>query len=176
MGCVENLESRLGHLNKKELKAFKDNKRISGFWKMLFYLIIPPYRNYNCDIITNNCRTGRGWVSRIEKSLKYVFSMGKKDIYIYIINFGIGLEFRIHKNILDQNSDYFDKSISETIKRYSNERNISLETLFIQKDFCNQEFLYRISDELHISSKRLSILMKTSKKKKLSNDVLDNKE
>lgn len=161
MGSGADPEMKLEKLNEKEIKAFKDKKRNYGFSKPMFFLIVPPYRNYHCSMITNNCRMGRGWESRCKIALKFVFSMG--------------LEFRIHRNVMDETSVDYNQSISESIQSYCAEKGVPIYSLFIKKNFGNHDHLEKISEELCQSKKRLSV-KKTIKKKKKKQIVLNGKE
>jgi hypothetical protein len=120
MGCTQDLKSKLHQLNDKEYKANQKNKRETGLWKLIFYIIVPPYRNYHYDDIIQECRTGRGWNSRCEKALHFVFSMG--------------LEFKIDRHVLDSNSNYFDPSIYQLVHRYADSKGLKLSDMFISHD------------------------------------------
>jgi hypothetical protein len=137
IGCTGDLKSMLLALNKNENKS-GNKKKETGIWNLIFYLILPPGRNYHHDPLVEECRTGRGWHSRCEKAFKLVFNMG--------------LEFRIHEKVLELGSNYFDASIAEYVTLYAAEKKIPIPKVYIRKSLLN---VHPIGPKRRISKKML---------------------
>jgi hypothetical protein len=119
IGCVQNVIRRVDQHNGLITGGPSETKRAEGHWKLMFYMILPPYRNYSSKDIKKICKSGRGWASRCTKTLELAMT---RD-----------LEFRISKDIFDENSKYYTESIVKTLNEYMDDSNIeNLDRLFIE--------------------------------------------
>lgn len=125
IGCVDirNLKKRIDQHNGLIPGGPSETKRGEGRWKPMFYLIIPPYRNYSSKEIKNQGRNGRGWQSRCEKTLEIAIERG--------------LEFKISSEVFDSNSKYYAKNIAEIIEKYIESHSVKLESLLLS-EYLNQ--------------------------------------
>lgn len=79
----------------------QDTKRAAGCWNRMFYLIVPPLRNYNISDIIEYGNEYRGLKSRCEK--------------LILVARLLGISFRISKHIMDENSKHYAQNIKDYI-------------------------------------------------------------
>lgn len=102
IGCVEDVNNRVDQHNGRKPGGPSETKRAFGHWKLMCYVIVPPFRNYSSVEIKKQCKTGRGWQNRCSKALSIAFNNG--------------LDFKIAREIFDPSSDYYTKELVEAIK------------------------------------------------------------
>jgi hypothetical protein len=120
IGCTEDVMRRLNQHNGLIAGGPSETKRAVGHWKLMFYILIPPIRNYSSKDIKKQCKTGRGWASRCIKTLEIALQRG--------------LQFRICKDVFDSESKYYTKEIVKIIEDYCSQSMVDLDTLLIDQN------------------------------------------
>ena len=106
IGRVENrkVETRYHQHNGTLPGGPSDTKKVHGFCVLLFYVTLPPYRNFSSDTIWQDCQAKRGWQSKFSHALEFSRSYG--------------LPFRISKKILDETSPFYSESAKTQLETF----------------------------------------------------------
>lgn len=117
-GCVENLYQRVLQYNGIITGAPQGTRKAAGHWKLIFWMSLPPVRNYSSKEFIQELEKKRGWKTKcytaIDIATKY------------------NLEWKVTKDVTDENSHYYNKDIYEyAIKK--TRKKIVEETFF---NFC----------------------------------------
>lgn len=108
VGCTSQLEKRFRQHNGDLPGGPQNTKRAAGHWSLIFYMKIPPLRNYSCKDIIKQIDISRGLPSRCKKMLNFA-----RDI---------GAEFKISPLILRHGSIYYSEVVEDIItKNYTKE-------------------------------------------------------
>lgn len=118
VGAHSKLLSRFKQHNAVIPGGPQGTKRAAGYWNMIFYMKIPPMRNFSCRDIVKQIDISRGLTSRCKKMILFAMS--------------IRAEFRISPLILDKSSVYYSEVVEEMINEcYTKEE---IEKLMIPGD------------------------------------------
>jgi len=101
VGCVAWAMMREKQHNGEIPGGPQDTKRAMEFWKMMFYLIIPPFRNFSVHDIIQECNSKRGLASRCD--------------YLLGVSKNMGLDFRISVQVLDKRSKFYCPSVRQLL-------------------------------------------------------------
>jgi hypothetical protein len=107
VGCNSDVNKRILQHNGLVSGGSVDTRKAAGHWKMMMYVVIPPYRNYSTKRIKQQCKRGRGWASRCKKVVTMAVSKG--------------LEFKISKCILDKKSPYYAPGVADMLNKFTSE-------------------------------------------------------
>jgi hypothetical protein len=142
IGCTEstNILFRIKQHNGIITGGPSETKRADGYWKLMFYLIIPPYRNYSSSEIKLEGRNRRGWQSKCKKTLEIAIERGTIQLFLIlcIILHIKGLEFRISEEAFDEKSKYFAKDITNLISNYATKCGKETSDFFIENSFSTE--------------------------------------
>jgi hypothetical protein len=78
IGCTESTKilRRIGQHNGYVPGGPSETKRADGKWRLMFYLIVPPYRNYSSQEIKIG-KNRRGWQSKCKGTIEMAIERGK---------------------------------------------------------------------------------------------------
>lgn len=112
VGCTGNLARRLLQCNGVIKGGPQGTRKAAGSWKLIFWLRIPPIRNYSSKTIKSMISEKRGWKSKCHAGI--------------VIAHWMGLEWKVSKNIKNEESSYYSVKIQRLIseKNYKSEDNI----------------------------------------------------
>jgi len=79
------------------------NKKLYGHCKLVFFMTLPPFRNFTSQEIILQCRTGRGWNSRCQKAIQIAHSKS--------------LPFYVSRDVFDKSSEFYSEQIEEQVKK-----------------------------------------------------------
>lgn len=95
----------------------QDTKRAAGYWNLVFYMRVPPIRNFSCKDIVKNFDTFRGLPSRCENMLTFALETRAP--------------FQISRTLLEKGHKNYSQSIDEMIhKRFDRSK---IQELFIKE-------------------------------------------
>lgn len=120
-----------------------ETKRADGYWKLMFYLVVPPYRNYSSSEIKKEGKNKRGWQSKCKRSLEMAIERG--------------LEFRISREALDEKSRYFAKDINSLLISHAEKIGKNVSDFYIDDS--------EIKDLEHLKEKKTKRKNQTNKEK-----------
>ena len=134
VGCAEDIHTRIAKHNGTISGGPSTTRKAAGHWKIIMYIIVPPYRNYSTKQMKSVCKKGRGWPSRCKKAIR----MATKK----------GLHWRITRDIINQDSSYYTPAILETIKKQTNIQKTHDQSIFIEDETTYNQ----IKEDMHRSS------------------------
>lgn len=101
VGCTGNLSMRLLQCNGVIKGGPQGTKKAAGSWRLIFWLRIPPIRNYSSKSIKAMISEKRGWKSKCYAGISIADWMG--------------LEWKVSKSVKDEASSYFSTKIQKLI-------------------------------------------------------------
>jgi len=116
VGCTTNLYRRIAQHNGEIHGGPLATKKAAGHWKVLMYIVVPPYRNYSTKSIVRACKKGRGWPSRCKRAI----SLATKK----------GLDWRITRDIAIPESPYYEDTIVTAITDDANIKD--MDTIYME--------------------------------------------
>ena len=95
--CSSNMKRSYKVKNKRRNKNLQSKKMI--------IFRIPPLRNYSAKDIKIVCKKKRGWASKCQKVLQIALARG--------------LEYNISRELIDEDSIYYNKNIVQILEKYN---------------------------------------------------------
>lgn len=96
----------------------QNTKRAAGYWNVIFYMKIPPIRNFSCVDIVRQIDLSRGLPSRCRKMVLFALA--------------IRAEFKISRHVLEKGHQFYTQVVDEIIRDRFNEKQI--QSLFLPDD------------------------------------------
>lgn len=115
------VETRIRQHNGKETGV--SNKALYGHCKLVFFMTLPPVRNFSSVDIKKQCGQGRGWISRCVKAIQIAFDRR--------------IPFCISRSIFDSTSNFYSETIEQLLfklflnrKKTEDDLRIPIDTIF----------------------------------------------
>jgi len=96
-GCVADLYQRYLQYNAELAGGPQGTKKAAGTWVIMFWIAIPPIRNFSSKDIKNPLEKKRGWRSKCLAGIEIASQMG--------------LDWKISCSIKNKDSEYYSKRI-----------------------------------------------------------------
>ena len=80
-----------------------NNRKLYGHCRLVFFMTLPPLRNFSSSEIIHQCRTGRGWNSRCQRAIQIAHAKA--------------LPFYVSREVFQQDSDFYSDAIVEQIRK-----------------------------------------------------------
>lgn len=98
IGSVSDLMHRIDQHNGRAPGGPQDTKRAAGYWNIMFYMRIPPIRNFSCRDLVSTFNKKRGLDSRCKAMFKFATSTRS--------------EFKISRLLIHESSKYYSEKIT----------------------------------------------------------------
>jgi hypothetical protein len=97
IGCVENLSKRILQYNAIVAGAPQGTRKAAGHWKLVFWMSIPPIRNYSSKEITAEIDMRRGWKSKCCRGIE--------------IGTEMSLDWQVTREVENKDSQYYSSKV-----------------------------------------------------------------
>lgn len=94
------------------------NRKLFGHCKLVFFMILPPFRNFTSQEIIVYCRVGRGWSSRCQRAIQMAHSKA--------------LPFYVSRDVFTKQSDFYSEQICQQIQSVCGTVRISNGEIFVE--------------------------------------------
>jgi len=107
IGCTSYVQYRLLQSNRAipDVSSAESKRTKTGTWKLMFWIRIPPIRNYSSKMIKKEIQIKRGWKSKCSTGMNIASSMG--------------LEWKITREIMKEGSRYYSKKMYKWIRDHA---------------------------------------------------------
>jgi hypothetical protein len=118
-GSVSDLIKRVKQHNGEIPGGPQDTKRAAGYWTLMFYMRIPPIRNFSCRELVKTFNKKRGLASRCKDMIE--FAMENMT------------EFKVSRSFLDKNHKNYCEIVESLLRKKFTQN--ELDTLTMNDDY-----------------------------------------